>query len=117
MSKISAKEFKEKIEKYMEINFGSDLESGSKRQVYQAVLGAAKIVLTECTGSADQKPAEQMPATKSGAVKLDDLINAVCTPGGTTIEAVKSLQENDFEEIVRKGAEAAIEKSIAMSRK
>ena len=30
MSKISAKEFKEKIEKYMELNFGSDLETGSK---------------------------------------------------------------------------------------
>ena len=64
----------------------------------QAVLGAAKIVLEECED-------------------LDGLIDAICTPGGTTIEAVKSLNENKFEEVVKKGAEAAIEKSISMSKK
>ena len=80
----------------------------------QAVLGAAKIVLEECAGSPDQSPDAK---DQSKAAKLDELIDAICTPGGTTIEAVKSLYENDFEGIVKKGAEAAIEKSIAMSKK
>jgi len=47
MAEITSNEFKEKIEKYMEINFGSDLKSGSKRQVYQAVLGATNHILAE----------------------------------------------------------------------
>ncbi len=47
MANITAKEFKEKIEKYMEINFGSDMESGNKRQIYQAVLGTTNEVLAE----------------------------------------------------------------------
>ena len=71
----------------------------------QAVLGAAKIVLNECTSADGEDTAD-----------LDSLIESVCTPGGTTIEAVKSLRENGFEDIVRKGAAAAIEKSLAMSR-
>ena len=87
----------------------------------QAVLGAAKIVLEECAGGPDQNPdaQDQSPDVQdqSKAAKLDELIDAICTPGGTTIEAVKSLYENDFEGIVKKGAEAAIEKSIAMSKK
>lgn len=88
----------------------------------QAVLGAAKIVLAECSGdqSQDEKEQDSSSAGQEGqnnAAKLDALIDAICTPGGTTIEAVKSLTENGFEEIVKKGAEAAIEKSIAMSKK
>ncbi len=47
MAKITAKEFKERIQKYMELNFGSDLETGSKRQVYQAVLGVTNSLLAE----------------------------------------------------------------------
>lgn len=68
----------------------------------QAVLGSAKIVLEECS---------------TGKTDIDTLIDAICTPGGTTIEAVKSLRESGFEEIVKKGAGAAIEKSLLMSRK
>ena len=84
----------------------------------QAVLGAAKIVLKDCCVAPDQNPDARLKADQNpDASKLDALIDAICTPGGTTIEAVKSLKENDFEGIVRKGAEAAIEKSIAMSKK
>ena len=107
----------------------------------QAVLGAAKIVLAECSGDiieGAKKPDDTQEGqqskdstavhtgqdnvsegkeSKDSTVKLDALIDAICTPGGTTIEAVKSLNENGFEEIVKKGAEAAIEKSIAMSKK
>lgn len=45
--KITAKQFKEKIEKYMEVNFGTDFKHANKRQVYQAVLGATNEVLAE----------------------------------------------------------------------
>ncbi len=47
MSKISAQELKEKVEKYVEINFGSDLESASERQVFQAVVCTINQVLAE----------------------------------------------------------------------
>jgi pyrroline-5-carboxylate reductase len=64
----------------------------------QAVLGAAKMVL-------------------STDIDLGVLVKNVCSPGGTTIEAVESLQNDDFEEIVERAAKAAIEKSIKMSSK
>ncbi len=79
----------------------------------QAVLGAAKIVLCECSEAPDQSTDAQ---GQDRFGKLNELIDAVCTPGGTTIEAVKSLEENGFEEIVRKGAGAAIKRSMEMSR-
>lgn len=70
----------------------------------QAVLGSAKIVLEECCG-------------ENAKTDIDTLIDNVCTPGGTTIEAVKTLRENGFEDLVKKSASAAIEKSISMSGK
>lgn len=62
----------------------------------QAVLGAARMVL-----ETDVSP-EQLK------------IN-VCSPGGTTIEAVNYLAANNFEEIVKGGFQAAVEKSKIMS--
>lgn len=47
MEKTKAKEFEEKIQKYMKINFGSDLASGNKRQIYQALIGAVNETLAE----------------------------------------------------------------------
>ena len=47
MAKITANDFKNKVQKYMEVNFGTDLKNGSKRQVYQAVLGATNEILAE----------------------------------------------------------------------
>ena len=63
----------------------------------QAVLGAAKIVL-----ESDQT--------------FDELIDAVCTPGGATYEAVTYLRENGMEELVARGAGAAIDKANQMSK-
>ena len=45
--KITPKEFKEKLEKYITLNFGCDLSNAGKRQVYQAVLGVTNEILAE----------------------------------------------------------------------
>ncbi len=68
----------------------------AKKFAAQTVLGAAKMVL-----ESDVSP-EQLK------------IN-VCSPGGTTIEAVKVFDECDLEGIVKKAVTACIEKSKRMS--
>lgn len=64
----------------------------------QAVMGAAKMVLE----NADTTP-EQLR------------IN-VCSPGGTTIEAVNKLFENGFMDDVKEAFQAAVEKSRIMTK-
>ncbi len=71
-------------------------EEQAKKFAAQTVLGAAKMVL-----ESDQSP-EQLK------------IN-VCSPGGTTIEAVKVFDECDLEGIVDKAVTACIEKSKKMA--
>lgn len=61
----------------------------------QAVLGSAKMVL-----ETDKNPAE-----------LKDM---VCSPGGTTIEAVAALEENGLRNAVIKAMKACIDKSKSM---
>jgi pyrroline-5-carboxylate reductase len=63
----------------------------------QTALGAAKMVLETHT---DPK----------------DLRLAVCSPGGTTIEAVKSFEEDNLDEIVSRAVGKCIEKSKVLSR-
>lgn len=63
----------------------------------QSVLGAAKMVLE--TGDSPQQ-----------------LRDNVCSPGGTTIEAVKTLQNNGFAESLREGFNACVKKSEDMSK-
>lgn len=57
----------------------------------QAVLGSAKMIL-----ESKEHPYE--------------LIDMVCSPGGTTIEAVTSLQEDGFNDAIHKAVEKAVEK-------
>jgi len=68
------------------------------RMAAQAVLGAAKMVLE--TG--------QHPG------KLKD---NVCSPGGTTIEAVYTLEKNNFRGAVISAMESCTEKAIKMGKK
>ncbi|HAX72473.1 MAG TPA: pyrroline-5-carboxylate reductase, partial [Firmicutes bacterium] len=63
----------------------------------QTLLGASKMVLE----------------TNMHPGQLKDM---VCSPGGTTIEAVKTLEVEGFRRAIIKGMSAAIEKSKAMSR-
>ncbi len=62
----------------------------------QAVIGAAKMVL-----ESEEDPQK--------------LCENVCSPGGTTIEAVKTLKEKNFEGIVRESFKACTDKSKLMS--
>ncbi len=63
----------------------------------QSVLGAAKMVL-----KTDIDP--------------EQLCINVCSPGGTTIEAVESLKADGFEESIEKAFQAAVDKSKKMSK-
>ena len=63
----------------------------------QSVLGAAKMVL-------------------ENNITPEELRIKVCSPGGTTIEAVEKLQQLDFENIVGEGFKAASDKSRLMEK-
>ena len=63
----------------------------------QAVLGAAKLVL-------------ESPES------LSQLRINVCSPGGTTIKAVRKLEENGFMDNVREAFQAAVDRSKEMTR-
>ena len=63
----------------------------------QSVLGAARMVL-------------------ESEESLEQLRINVCSPGGTTIEAVNRLFENGFMDKVVEGFQAAVDRSIEMTR-
>jgi len=65
----------------------------------QSTLGAGKMVLENL-----------------GEVEPSQLCVNVCSPGGTTIEAVKVLEESDFVDIVKKAAQASAAKSKIMTK-
>ena len=71
-------------------------EEKAKIFAAQAVLGAAKMAL-ESTES------------------LEQLRINVCSPNGTTIEAVEKLFENGFMDKVKEGFQAAVDRSIEMT--
>ena len=47
---------------------------------------------------------------------LEDLRIAVCSPGGTTIEGVKSLWESDLDGVVEKALQAAYDRSVELAK-
>ncbi len=78
-------------------------KSGMSRQqalvfAAQATLGAAKMVLE----------------TETDPLALKD---AVCSPGGTTIEAVAVLEEQGFSELVQRAQAACVQKAALLSQK
>lgn len=73
-------------------------ETEAYRLSAQAVFGAAKLVL-----ESGEHPG-----------KLKDMI---CTPGGTTIEGVRILEEKGFRHAVISAVDACAKKSLALAKK
>ena len=69
----------------------------------QMVAGSAKMVLQGLSGESG------MPAVHPGALK-----DAVCSPGGTTIQGVRTLEEAGFRGAVMDAVVAAYEKTLAL---
>ncbi|HEY8443455.1 MAG TPA: pyrroline-5-carboxylate reductase [Clostridia bacterium] len=69
----------------------------SRQLVLQTVLGGVKMV-------------ESHPNQK-----IQDMIDAVCSKGGTTIEAINTLKNYEFDKIIQTAVEAAYKKSIKLS--
>ena len=53
----------------------------------------------------------------SETTALDDLVKRVCSPGGTTIEGIKTLEANEFGTIIAKAAKAAADRNIELEKK
>ena len=70
----------------------------AKELVCQAIIGSAQMILQA------NKP-------------ISELINDVCSKGGTTIEGLKVLQGKDFELIIDECCKACVNRSIELSKK
>ena len=70
----------------------------AKRLACEAVIGSAKMILE--TG----KP-------------IKELINDVCSPGGATLEGLRVLKENNFQEIIKESNKACIKRAYELSNK
>lgn len=53
---------------------------------------------------------------ESNAAPLDKMIENVCSPGGSTIEGVKALDEAGMEEAVRNAVKAAFERNVELGK-
>ena len=47
---------------------------------------------------------------------IEELINAVCSKGGTTIEAIKVFKENNINEITKKAIDACINRALELEK-
>ena len=73
--------------------------------------GAATVMAAQSTLGAARMVLENL-----GEVEPRQLCTNVCSPGGTTIEAVKVLEETGFTETVTKAAQASASKSKQMTK-
>ena len=87
------------VEAYIDdaTSYGIPYET-AKRLACEAIIGSAKMILE--TG----KP-------------IDELINDVCSPGGATLEGLRVLKENNFQEIIKKSNKACIKRAYELSNK
>ena len=72
-------------------------EEQSKVLAAQSMIGAGRMVL------------------ESG-MTTEQLIDGVCSPGGTTIEGVKVLREEKFEEAMIHCVDATVKRSVEMGK-
>lgn len=75
---------------------GLDFET-SKTLALQTVIGATEMI-------------------KNSSAPIDELINAVCSKGGTTIQAVNSFIQDGLEDTVRRGMEKCRLRSIELGK-
>ncbi len=69
---------------------------------------ARKLVAQSLKGSAEM--------ILKSETSLDDLIKAVCSPGGTTIEAVKVIHESDFGDVISRAMDACTAKADLLTK-
>jgi pyrroline-5-carboxylate reductase len=85
------------IDKFYEIRKSKGLSyEEAKNLAVSTMLGSAKMV-------------EENPNKT-----LDELINAVCSKGGTTIQAVNSFNEDGLNEITKKAIDACVKRSVEL---
>ena len=83
------------IDQAVTLGFNSN---DARNLVTQSVLGTAKL------------------AQFKHDVKLDDLREAVTSPGGTTFEAIKSFNNNNFSKIVKEAVNAAYNRGVSLGK-
>ncbi len=71
-------------------------EEDAKRLAVNTMIGAGKMVLANRDKT------------------LDDLINAVCSKGGTTIEAINVFKENNLDKITDKAIDACVKRAFEL---
>ena len=76
------------------VNKGIDYNV-AKKLACEAIIGSAKMIL-----ETDKD--------------IKQLIKDVCSPGGTTIEGLKVLEENDFQEIIKKAFNACVNRAYEL---
>ena len=78
------------------INGGIDYET-SKKLALQTVLGAVEML-------------------KTSDKSINELIEAVCSKGGTTIQAINSFEEDGLEDVIKRGMNKCLNRSIELSK-
>lgn len=111
------------LEKEELINVGMTISGCGPAYVYMYIDAMAKA--GEKLGLDYETAATLAKATTRGSAllsevsnkSLEDLRIAVCSPGGTTIEGVKSLWESDLDDVVEKALQAAYDRSVELAKK
>ena len=87
------------VEAYIDdaTSYGIPYET-AKHLACEAVIGSAKMILE--TGK-----------------QIEELINDVCSPGGATLEGLRVLKENNFQEIIKESNKACIKRAYELSNK
>ena len=102
------------------IDAGSVISGCSPAYIYMYIeaLKKAGISLGLDPDTAELLSKETVRGTAGLSIKsdksLETLRKDVCSPGGTTIEGVKSLNESNLDEIVKKALEAAYKRTLEL---
>lgn len=75
-----------------------------------------KVALEMALGTIIGSASTVLAQSESGEVDIDTLVNSVCSKGGTTIQGVNYLDENDFENVVSGAIDKAIARAEEMSK-